>query len=424
MGGWKNRIPAVSYFILDSGIEEYGFAETRYLEPGLVGIPHSMTIDASRKLLLVGDKKRVKSYAWASPSGEFYPDKPLPTHTLDSADFIGAMTVLPNGTIVRAGDGEAAVWDINSLPTHGPKGKRRIGNRINIQNVWRDDPEAIERSSGSVPTSRIKFVDQPTLSPGTWESLPQAPSTMICSTRCGSTPEYWCLSIDLAHGGKTVARYIGHGGIMGDLSVSDGDPNVFLTGCTDGFARLFDVRRPLPVCTFDVCARREACNSVALGHPDGIPIAFTGTGKTQHVTAWDIRARAAIYELSTGNNEVNALAWDPKRNTLFAATECSYMDTAGFRHGYRPGTKCEMNLGKPSTQNQNRKHEEEEEEDGDDDDDYERCWPDLAWHFEDYYEYPFDSGNHRVFRYAFKENPDTSILPEYGDVRVGESFWD
>ena len=62
-----------------------------------------------------------------------------------------------------------------------------------------------------------------------------------------------------------MARYIGHGGVMGDFSVSGGDSHVFLTGCSDGFARLFDVRRLLPV-----CASREACNAVALGHPDGI----------------------------------------------------------------------------------------------------------------------------------------------------------
>ncbi|KAF8598054.1 hypothetical protein BDV93DRAFT_561741 [Ceratobasidium sp. AG-I] len=390
------------------------------MELGLTTVPHSMAVDASRKLIFFGDKKRVKSYAWASPNGDLHPHKPLPTHTLDSAGFTGSMVVLPNGTIVRAGEGEAAVWDINSLPTHGPEGKKRIGKRISVDDALRDDPEEIERSSGSPPTSRIKFVDQPTLSPGVWQSLPQAPSTMICNVRSGSTPEYGCLSIDLAHGGKTVARYIGHGGTVDDLSVSDGDPNVFLSGCSDGFARLFDVRRPLPVCTLDVGDRHEPCNAIALAHPDGIPIVFTGTSRLQQIKVWDIRARAAIYELATGNSEAISLAWDPKRNTLFAATECAYMDMAGYRHGYRPGKKSQMNLGQPSTRTQNNRRQGEAEEN---DDDYEKCWPAPAWHSEDYYEYPFDSGDHRVFRYAFKEDPDTNILPEYGDARLGESFW-
>jgi len=422
MGGYKDLIPTVSYFLLDSGIEDYGFAEGRYMEVGLTSVPHSMTLDASRKLLFLGDKKRIKSYAWAAPNGDYYPRKPLPTHTLNSAGFTGDLVVLPNGTIVRAGDGEAAVWDINSLPTHGPDGTKRIGKRIGVDDALRDDPEEIERSSGSVPTSRIKFVDQPTLSPGLWVSLPQAPSTVICNARSGSTPEYECLSIDLAHGGKMVARYIGHGGTVNDLSVSAGDPNVFLSGCSDGFARLFDIRRPLPVCTLDACASQEFCNSVALAHPDGIPIVFTGTRMAQHITTWDIRARAAVYELATGNNEVNSLAWDPTRNTLFAGTECGYMDKYGYRHGYRPGSKIEMNLEKPTTPARKNRRRTEEQDDGDNDD-YEKCWPAPAWHFEDYYEYPFDSGSHRIFRYAFKENPDTSVLPEYGDAGVGESFW-
>lgn len=118
------------------------------------------------------------------------------------------------------------------------------------------------------------------------------------------------------------------------------------------------------------------------------------------------------------------------------------MDTAGYRHGYRPGSKIEMNLDKPIAPKRNNRRRTEDQEDGDNDD-YEKCWPAPAWHFEDYYEYPFDSGNHRIcksarqlftewrhlqwfgdpVRYAFKENPDTSVLPEYGDAGVGESFW-
>lgn len=35
---------------------------------------------------------------------------------------------------------------------------------------------------------------------------------------------------------------------------------------------------------------------------------------------WDIRARALVYELSTGNNAVHSLAWDSGRTTLYAAT--------------------------------------------------------------------------------------------------------
>ena len=46
---------------------------------------------------------------------------------------------------------------------------------------------------------------------------------------------------------------------------------MFVTACSDGYARLFDVRRPLPVLTFDTGMQREACADVVLVHPDGIP---------------------------------------------------------------------------------------------------------------------------------------------------------
>ena len=36
--------------------------------------------------------------------------------------------------------------------------------------------------------------------------------------------------------------------------------------------------------------------------------------------AWDIRARAAVYELATGNNAVRALSWDAKRSALYATS--------------------------------------------------------------------------------------------------------
>lgn len=126
----------------------------------------------------------------------------------------------------------------------------------------------------------------------------------------------------------------------------------------------------------------------------GFVAVFTGTRKAQHVKVWDVRARAAAYELATGNNRVTSLAWDASRNTLYASTECVFVDTLGYHHNYRPGTKCEMNLGAPRPERRNGGRSRREEKE--DDDDYEKCWPEKAWHFEDYYEYAFDSGDHRV----------------------------
>ncbi|KAG8776125.1 hypothetical protein FRC12_001085 [Ceratobasidium sp. 428] len=37
----------------------------------------------------------------------------------------------------------------------------------------------------------------------------------------------------------------------------------------------------------------------------------------------------------------------------------------------------------------------------------------------------FDAGDHRIYRYAYKDDPDVSVLPEYGDAQPGEcdDFW-
>lgn len=95
---------------------------------------------------------------------------------------------------------------------------------------------------------------------------------------------------------------------------------------------------------------------------------------------WDVRARAAVCEFATGNNAVQSLAWDSKRNCLYAATECNYMDRHGYRHGYR---RAKIPRGG--------------NDDDDDDDDFEeRCWPSEAWHGEDYYEYAYDAGEHTL----------------------------
>lgn len=50
---------------------------------------------------------------------------------------------------------------------------------------------------------------------------------------------------------------------------------------------------------------------------------------------WDVRARSVVYELSTGNNAVSAMAWDSRHSALHVATECTRMNRMGERSGYR-----------------------------------------------------------------------------------------
>lgn len=57
-------------------------------------------------------------------------------------------------------------------------------------------------------------------------------------------------------------------------STSESNLNVFFTACNDGYARLYDLRHPLPALTLNAGKLGEFCNDALLCHPDGIPSAF------------------------------------------------------------------------------------------------------------------------------------------------------
>ncbi|KAL4245926.1 hypothetical protein ABKN59_010008 [Abortiporus biennis] len=109
----------------------------------------------------------------------------------------------------------------------------------------------------------------------------------------------------------------------------------FVATSSNGYVRLFDFRHPCPVLTFDAEHSGSTVYSSAYVHPDGIPTLFTCGVRTQNVSVLDIHARKLVYDLSTGNTEVNALVWDSKRSTLHAATECNFLANNGATHGYR-----------------------------------------------------------------------------------------
>jgi WD40 repeat protein len=266
-GGYKNRVSALTYFLptdgVDKDFEEYD------VNVGLAGLAYHGFVSEERRLIFAADTDRIKSYAWASGDSAAY-EKALPTHTLDSNLWHGPLTILPDGRLLRAGTGSAAFWDLDTVGTHGPKGRNRIGKRIDVEDTWRDDPEEIETSHGSAPTGRIEFHDS-AMAVGAWHPHPSSSGVMLCAPK----DTYACVTLDLVHGGKTGARYIGHGGNVEDFSTSGMDVNVFATAGSDGCARLYDVRHPLPVLTFDAGRVSEACSSVILTHPDGIPSAFS-----------------------------------------------------------------------------------------------------------------------------------------------------
>ncbi|CAE6443774.1 unnamed protein product [Rhizoctonia solani] len=402
MSGWKNRSPALNYLLLNQPLNidpRNEFPNARFVEPGLANIAFHSAIDDDRRLIFIGDGKRVKSYEWGTAEADYR--NPLPVHTLDSGNAEGPIAILSNGTVLRTGKGTANVWKIDDLPTHDGQGI--IGNKIKIDgHTWRDDPNNVELSSGSSPSSQITYRGILDFEPTLWKPLVSSASTLICAEyeREDADGTFTCVGLDLETG-RSTSKYFGHQSDISEISICASQPQAFLTGCHDGNARLFDVRQQNPALVLRAGQSDDFCEGAALAHPDGIPIIFTGTRKGEAIKMWDARAQASpIYDLSTGNNAVQSLAWDANNNTLYAATECLYHDRVGTSRGYREAAT-------PQGQTHDSRHF--------------RCWPRAARHKEDYFGYMFDAGEHRIFRYIFKNSPNVDVLPKYGNAVLDQT---
>jgi hypothetical protein len=272
-GNWKNRSPELTYWLPDGDNADLNDSHSAVI--GLMDIAYQAVVDEQKKLIFVADESRIKSFSWASPSVDGHTwhnlRSALPVHTLHSGSFDGPLHVIGDH-IFSAGKGSAAMWQINLLQTHGQDGTARIGKKIKVGDTWRDDEENIEPSYGSPPSQKIAFKDK-FLKPTCWHPHPSIPGSMLCSSDGRSADQYSCIVLEL-ESGKTIGRFLGHGADVSGYSTSESDPNVFLTACNDGYARLYDVRHPLPALTLNAGKLGEFCTGALLCHPDGIPSAF------------------------------------------------------------------------------------------------------------------------------------------------------
>ena len=189
---------------------------------------------------------------------------------------------------------------------------------------------------------------------------------------------------------------------------------------------------------------------------------------------WDIRSKQIVYELATGNNSVNTVIWNARNTTLYAATACEWQDHLGYFHGYRRARPLNSDRNtKPKTaedadnedqpdkkrrrtdaetvdnldededdddEDEDDDDEDEDDEDEDDDKDWDgKCWPDRAYHLENYFGTMFDAADHRLCtscwsrlarttdefdfstdRYQFKHDADITVVPAYGDGQMSQ----
>ncbi len=130
---------------------------------------------------------------------------------------------------------------------------------------------------------------------------------------------------------------------------------------------------------------------------------FTGGDHYQTVQTWDVRARALVYELATGNTAVRTLPWDARHAMLYTGTENEYMDRHGGTYDHRGARIAPWAYRTPleprvrGGDGGDDEMEDEEDENDDDWDEHEMCWPKRAAHDEKAFGYAYDAGEH-VFR--------------------------
>ncbi|KAJ7480853.1 hypothetical protein FB451DRAFT_1556344 [Mycena latifolia] len=294
-----------------------------------------------------------------------------------------------------------------------------------------------EQSPGGAPTSIIQVAD-PEFSPVAWIIHPNISGNMLCAPDLFaprpnfSGGDYACVLLDLDFA-KPAARCT----------------RTFLTAAADGYVRLYDTRRPLP----SLSLAAEECGGAVLVRPGGIPqnaVVLAGSSKDEVVRLWDVRAAKTVYELSAGNNAVGGLAWDAECSVLYVATVSANFNRK-FEHtfGYRLANVDGMviTLARRGDRGRNQDalramnarcicendtkacenaahtllgdHNLDCDSDPDYDYRYDRWDEDISWpcnalHKEDYFGALFDAGEHRLFRYAFREQADPSVLPVYG----------
>lgn len=228
----------------------------------LLGHAESPALDETRQLIFAADHDRIKSYSCTNGSG-------APVHTMDARLYPGPSAVLPNGRLLRGGRGSALSWVLDELETHGETSEL-IGEDLYIYDggyTELDDDVDIKRSTGSDPHFTVPF-SQEDFEPYRWH-LHRPTEHMLCAEdeQYGSR----VASLDLEHGGAVLSRYLGHGGAVRKFSTSPGDAHLFATACSDGFARLYDIRTPLPITTICVEGHDSLTGDVEFTHIDGLP---------------------------------------------------------------------------------------------------------------------------------------------------------
>ena len=144
---------------------------------------------------------------------------------------------------------------------------------------------------------------------------------------------------------------------------------------------------------------------------------FASEEEDEAITLWDVRARAAVYDLATGNNRVieGGMFWNDSRNELFAATYCNYVDRGGRHSGYEP---AQIPVERDNVDSDGDSNMGDDEDDEEEYQDTEQCWPKNAFHNETYFGVTFDSGSHRICEKVSRTHINTEIDPTFRSICI------
>lgn len=261
-GGYRDRDPVLSCYLLEEEGYPPSFCNQMFTEPGLSEPAYVLVADPTRELVYIADSHRIKSFYHGE---DVQTNAPLPKHTLKTRQE-GPLMLLEGGSkLLRAGRTGIDGWNVDSLPDHGPDGDERIGEGdFDTDDFRREDWRDVELSTGTEAHSVIRLARE-ALEINSWTTVPNG------QVLVGLKERYSCWATDLECGLKPVTRYLGHGAYMTGFSTSQEDPNCFLTTCKDGVARLYDVREPLPRIAFNCGRSKEILRSALYILVEGLP---------------------------------------------------------------------------------------------------------------------------------------------------------
>ncbi|KAG2486784.1 hypothetical protein HYH03_014583 [Edaphochlamys debaryana] len=253
-------------------------------------------------------------------------------------------------------------------------------------------------------------------------------------------------------------RFFGHIYGVSGLSPSPESPHLFASSARSGNVKLWDVRSPGGSAVVTLRGgSTEALNDVVLlgggggerGRLGAGAVCFAGGGG-ESIWCWDVRAGSAqpLYELSTGNLEVLALAWHPRSASLLASCSSPREDRMGGfnRSDWRrvrvarpaPPAAAARAAGAGAEEEEDEEEQEEgysgsegDEDDGDEEEEEEeeggqprrkRWWPVSALHEPDEFGRYFNRCEGGLLRYRFGTSArrrvppsDSPYFDSYGD---------